>query len=303
MRKVLIIAFLMAGSLAQAQTGTWTNRGTSWGYDFSKQDGKLGLSVTGDGLKHISTAGAAPQFLPAPSSGSVHVSSIAGTPSFTLVGKGETAGLKINSSSKNGNSTKFAGYHIDQPTPVVNFSFNLTIDNNDATKENWYFVVGRTTPFFTEPLVGLAINKTGSSSNGAIFSAFRLITDVAKPELIRFQVRTQASLEEEVGWTGSNTSIFKKGGSYKIEVFNNNSNAEQSYTMAGGDKKLAKRSFHIWVNGKQVGADFSANGIPARKNLDAFTIMSRDASYTGTETNNTAAIVVNNVKLNYAASK
>ncbi len=302
MKKLLIIAFLMAGSFANAQTGTWSNPGTSWAYDFSKQDGKLGLSVTGDGMKYVSTVGSA-TFLSSPSSGSLLVSSVAGAPSFTLVGKGTNSGLKINSSSKNGNSTKFAAYDIAQASAVVNLSFNLTIDNNDATKENWYFAIGRTTPFFNDPTIGLAINKTGSSSNAAIFAAFRLITDFAKPELIRFQVRTQESLEDEVGWTGTNTSLFKKGGSYKIEMFNNNSSAEQIYQMDGQDRKLAKRSFHIWVNGKQIGGGFSANGIPARKNLDAFVMMSRDASYTGTETNNSAAIVVGNVKLNYAASK
>src|SRR5699024_1386335 len=114
-------------------------------------------------------------------------------------------------SSKNGNAVKFAGYDIANATPVVNLSFNVTFEKNDATKENWYFLVGRTTTFFTDPTVGLAINKTGSSSNGSIFSAFRVITDYTNPELLRFQVRTQNSLEEEVGWTGSNTSLFKKG--------------------------------------------------------------------------------------------
>lgn len=303
MKKTLLILSLLINGSVWAQTGPWTNSGSSWVYNLGKGDGTLGKNVKGDELHHVSTFGSKATFLPMPPSGSVMVSSVTGTPSFTLLGSGDAAGLKINGSSNNGSAAKFAGYDIQNATQVVNMSFTLDLEKTSATKENWYFIIGRTAALFNQPKMGLAINRTGTSSNTSIFACFRLILDPSKPDNMKFQVRTHADLADEVGWAGTNANVFKKGSSHKVEIFCNNSSAVQNYNMGGKDNSLDARSYHIWVNGKQVGGTYAGNGMPAKRNIDAFLIMSRDASMTGETVDNAAAITIKNVKLNYSATK
>ncbi|MNT74938.1 hypothetical protein D3C72_2137940 [compost metagenome] len=73
--------------------------------------------------------------------------------------------------------------------------------------------------------------------------------------------------------------------------------------MGEKDNSLDARSYHVWVNGKQVGGTYAGNGMPAKRNIDAFLIMSRDASMTGEIADNAAAITIKNVKLNYSGTK
>ncbi|ERJ57858.1 hypothetical protein [Sphingobacterium paucimobilis] len=301
-KATLFLAALCAVSLnSYAQRGEWTGSNTVWSYDMTKKTAGQD-SVGGDNLSLVST-GATEAFLPSPSSGSAIVTSTKGSPSF-IHQSGSNASVKVRAANEDGSPAKFSLFGIKEATPVAAISFTIT-PNHQAKKSDWYIVLGKEALFFKDGKTTLPINKTGSSPNAAVFASFRLQSSEGfgekAAEKYRFQTREQAELEDDITWANSNTNLFTRGKKHEVEIYANNTMGEQSYTLNGTTYKVPKRSYHLWIDGKKIGADFQANAVRRNQPLDSFLIMSRDAVSGSVGSKNASTIEVRDVKIKYAA--
>lgn len=304
MRKIttrIFIALCFSSLYSYAQKGDWEKPGGVWEYNMSKkmpgQD-----SISGDNLQFASSAGKE-TFLVSPPSGSAMVSSTKGNPSF-IRKSGSNAGLKIRGASTDGSPTKFAVSGIKDATPVMSISFTIKPDHN-ATKTDWYFVLGKSSPIFTDPGTILPISKTGSSPNGHIFASFRIQSNASFGDKAsnnyRLQLRQQPELEEDITWTNNNTALFNKGKSHQVEIYANNGATAQKYTLNGSEHTLPARTYHLWINSTQFGGNLPANAIRRNQPIDAFLLMSRDAVAGTDGPSNLSTLEISNVKVKYAS--
>lgn len=296
----LLMALSLCSLYSYAQKGEWSKLGSAWEYNMSKKMPNQD-SIGGNKLLFVSSEGKE-TFLVSPPSGSAIVASTKGSPSF-IRKSGSDASLKIRAANENGSPTKFAVSGIKNATPVMSIAFTIKPDHN-ATKTDWYFVLGKSSSIFTDQNTILPINKTGSSPNGYVFASFRIVTSTSFGDKTinnyRFQLRQHAELEEDITWVNSNNNVFTKGKSHRVEVYANNGNVAQKYTLNGTEYAVPAYSYHLWVNSTKFGGDFKANAIRRNQPLDSFLLMSRDGVENEGSPSNLSTLEISDVKVKYA---
>lgn len=248
MYKKAIIALLLAGSFTtQAQTNTWQ-------YDFGET-----VSSFNPNPGSISTS-----FLPKPGLNTskslkqvVRVRTGSdGSGAFNLVKTGadfiKGVGLEIIPAVAN---SKFSIYNIEG-TALSSITFQIKFDG--ANVGQFMFANGNSTD--KEDL--FQGNSNIKETNTEIFAGLRwTLTDANE---IKFYNRIDNK------WAAVKGLSFLKNTDYTVEVFSNNSNANQTYKKEG-ENIIKANTYEVWVNGKK--AITSSGGLVSGAIINAFLIV------------------------------
>lgn len=177
-----------------------------------------------------------------------------GTGEFNLVKKGANfikgAGLEIVA----GNTTsKFSLYNAGA-VAVAKTSFNIKFDDSSAGQ--WVFangVSGNSDDLFQG-------NSGVKETSNEVFAGLRW--NLSPANEMNFYTRNGMK------WANVKSFQFLKNTEYLIEVYSNNSAEEKKYTKEG-EHSLKAATYHVWVNGKRIPADFVTGGLDAGKSLNA----------------------------------
>lgn len=313
-RKLLLgLGLLLGSTFAKAQ---WASPASTWTYGF-----------TGATAATVSTAGTylstdASPFLAAPSSGIVRVGiPTSSNATFTVDPTANTLATIASSSG----SSKFSAYNIANATEVMSITFTIRFEQTGATKpaNNTAYVFssgynnGTSTLYSNSNAV-----YTSTNSNGNLFSAIRFLYNNTNDNFV-LSYRTTGTT------SAGNFSGALSGGAlvpntnYKIEVYQNNSSADKTYSHLVGSTTtqftVLKGCYHLWVTNLdattptpvryllsgnydlpkavETGADNTDLSIPENKKLDAFLI--QGSANTG---NYSRAILKGAVTLKYNES-
>lgn len=241
-----------------AEAGTFNSKGTTWIYNLGKGTGNAGDKFeSGESSKNSVSSTATPGFLAYPPSGFASVTTgINAGGSFRVIGKNEATKLTIDASS-NSSANKFSVYDISKASAVSSLFFTLSFNDNNPTNGAIVFGIGnaRGNNIFKN-----AASLTGADASG-LFAALRW--EFSTNNNVFFSYRT---LTNSYTYKLISPSVFKKTDEHKVELYLNNSLAEQTYTRGGKGYPLAKATLNIWVNGNLVSTDAGA-GIPASGEL------------------------------------
>ncbi len=211
-------------------------------------------------------------FLPAPSSGFAKVSIEPNTgASFSYSGKGEEMKLRTISSSSKATSTgpasisKFSVYGI-KSSAVASLFFTLDI-NGFAQDGEIMIPFGNTPANSGDNTVTFNNAKQMSEwwDNEHLFGAIKL--DVYDGVWMAYSYRkprsgkldTQAPKFEEL----KASTPFIKGKSHRVEIYSNNSEADQVYVRDGKTYIVAPQTYQWWVNDSRVVRDQENYNFPA----------------------------------------
>jgi len=323
MKKITLFLSIVFGLTTIESKAQWAETGNlknvTWEYSFT---GSGTVTSEGKGLEKTSTP-AQQDFLPKPPSGEVKIitneETGQGKSSFALNANGANSGLTLGHSSGKGlapAAAKFVAKDFAAKSKVMSVHFTLTpnstAENNQAI---WYFVVGASknssiTGKGAPPITGY------TTSDNSIYTLFRLRkTKAGGP--YGLQVRYNSGDEKKWGWQSVPASLLTNGKEAKIDLFFNNSDKPQSYTFNGETKNLPAEAYHVYINNEQKGATLQSmarnyspqdKSIGYTKDLEAFSIMSREGAHSGEKNaegkfiyDNSASLTINNLKVIHLA--
>ncbi len=245
-RKLLLFAasLLMSAGIANAQ---WTNN-AAWNYSFGTGTGTFTTLGTNSSSNAI-TAG----FLPITPSGNagVYINSAATSGSFTLNGD-ESLTEKL--ATANG-MVRFSVNSVAGATDVVMNSFKIKFSAPISTADagNYIYAIGN----HKGNLFNVTSNNSVYRASNELFTALRWTpTATANSTTIKFEYRIGSDASTTTTYSEINSTSFVKGNEYEVTVYCNNSSISQTYTVASTPYTLPTNTFHIWVGGVKLGADF-----------------------------------------------
>ncbi|WP_017258866.1 T9SS type A sorting domain-containing protein [Pedobacter arcticus] len=288
--------------------GNWLRPTTQWNYNSGTNsgDGILGGAPFTQGtIVNTTTFGGVKGFMPYPESGSVRLGGItdgAGKGKWWLTGTNEWSAIRF-ASSNSGKVAKLAMYDIDVATAIAKISYKLTFNDSTTTDANWQFAIGKTagTTLAANQINGTSgITGSGTASRPEIFAAFRWLMASA---VYTFSFRDKANASATTTFIDINSGFFKKGGTYNMEFYCNNSSASEKYIKGATEYAVPARSYHIWVNDEQLtyigSTNFLANELPADEVIDGFVFTSQ-TSKTGNSNNISAEMRLSNLQFDAA---
>lgn len=239
------------------EAGVWESKGTSWSYSLGKNTGNTGSKFeSGEQAKTSVSSTSTPGFLPYPSSGFAAVSSAANAGgAFKIEGKGDAAKFTIDAAVAGG-ANKFAVYEVAKAAPVSSLFFTLAFNENNPTNGSVILGFGNSRG---NNIFKNANSLTGADASG-VFAALRWEFSTNKAVFFSYRTLKDASYSYKL----INTSSFTKTGEHKVELYANNTAAEQKYNRGGRSYTIPALSFNIWVNGNmatsEAGSSFPASG-------------------------------------------
>ena len=324
MKKITSLIVLIVYGLcsAIAQTGNWSSPNINWSYNMGKPGitsgttGNNGIVSTSGTVstflqnaldkKAVGITGKSPKnFMPLAPSGTTVRILIAdarnGKENGTIGLDAATKTFKMNASSVN-NSNKLAFYKIAEAKPVAAISF--TINFNDAANNGtWGFNVGKNSAVDSKTRLFDGDGKIHPSRvNPDNFAS--LSWNLSSKEDIVFSYRTsddrRAAEKKDI-----TSSPFKKGGTYTVELYCNNTENTQTYQISAQTYQLPPRTYHIWVDQTQLEfgsgkKDFPASvgELEANTELSAFSFL----GYANTLPKpNSAEIILKDLAVKYTA--
>ncbi|GEM_PF-1339696 len=328
MKKNILFSLLILNALTfQSKAQQWAESGAlknvNWHYSFSGTEGTIVSS--GTGIEKISTP-LSQDFLPKPSSGEVKISTTeetgSGKVSFSLKGTCMTSYLKMVHTSGKGTSpapAKFIVKDFESQSKVMSVHFNVTPENTSGNHQAiWYVAVGQSGNSSVTGNGSPAITGYSTADNG-IYTVlrFRKTTLGGSYSLqARYNDGTQTNASTNWGWQNISGATLTNGTDAKIDLFFNNTGTAQFYTFNGETKELAAAAYHIYINNVQRGTS-SAEAARLTRNLaqqnqsvkytgdlNAFSIMSREAAYSRDAGNNiiydnSASLAISNFEINH----
>lgn len=327
MKKLLlqIVWLCLCVSFANAQN--WKTASTEWKYNFQgtrnpAETGTgsdiavgddiqillpVGSGTSGWGGTYTSTS-AAPGWLPAPGTGETAELKIYTAAEenarFTLK-RVDDDGLKVNSMdvllSRSANNNKFILRDMTGATGVAKFSVRFkthytkgskALANND---HNIWFVFGTNAANgYFQAVNTMQYNAPTNTQNSSVFAAFSF-NYIKDQDYFGLAVKSPSDGTKIADNNGSNpgigTSIKINGGDYLMDVYCNNSNANQSYTLGGEDKIIAAKTFHLVIDGGFIGTYAGVfSGVATDAPLNAFTMEAKNVGIIGTATNQGASV-------------
>jgi chitinase len=197
-----------------------------------------------------------PGFLPAPpyGYGRVFLPATSGG-SFELQPGANPPSLKVAASSTN-TPGKFSWYNIDEAKPIAALTFNL---NLNAALTNGQLII----PFGYSTTSSTVFNNTNqltSVNTPGVFAAIRL-------DFYGGNFATLSYRNATFGYTTINNTVFNKTGSYKIELYCNNSSAGENYKKGATTYALPPQTYNLWINDVLITGASSLTNFPATGEL------------------------------------
>lgn len=288
---------------ASWETGTLSNE--PWIFDLNTGTGVMGAvySATGGVPTGVISSPATPGFLPYPPRGLSKVALPATGEIFTLLGDS----IRINSGPTFG-PAKFSAFSIPGTSPVTSLFFNIRFNDSTSTRIQWTLSLGNNSTAGSARVYGNngALTTTGTVSNPEVFSALSWNINPAYPDTIRFQYREKPLATSTASYKTINTTHFRRGGTYNVEVYSNNLPTSHTYSRNGVNYTLPPRTYNVWADGvlfTYLGSpNFPANQLAAGTALDAFMFYGTNSNSnpvpTNTNGDNSAAITLSNIRLN-----
>lgn len=180
-----------------------------------------------------------------------------GTGAFNLVKSGadflKGAGLEVVAGTT---TSKFSIYNL--PTEgITKTSFNIKMDAANAGQ--WVFANGT-----SENSDDLFQGNSGiRETSTEIFAGLRWNLSAANE--VNFYYRNGTK------WSTVKGASFTKNTDYLIEVYSNNGAEAKKYNKEG-EQTLNVGTYHVWINGKRIPAEFVSAGLETGKNLNGFII-------------------------------
>lgn len=247
--KLLLSLILLASfKLVNAQ---WTNEvpSNAWVYNFTNGTARTITSgVTSGATIDDKTTNTSP-FLPAPPSGTARVYGLLNTgAAFTLDPVNNTL---THVSSLNTSVSKFSAYNANPASPVVTASFTINFGrvgaNAPADKHLYIWSLG-TRASSTNIYDNTSGVYTPANSNRSLFNALRFIysssTNAYTVAYRASGTTTTTTAESYVTLSGGTLSPDVP---YKVEVYCNNSAADQSYTKNSISYTVSSGTYQIWI--------------------------------------------------------
>lgn len=309
-RKLLCLLLLIGlGSATVFAQGKWSGENEVFNYGFeSVSGGKKSKFSGGSALaQSISASDGEVGFLPVPSSGTAKVSIEPNTgASFSLAGKGANTKLKAVASSSKATEaaaasiSKFSLYGI--PSTAITALF-FSLDINAFATEGQLVI-----PFGNTPTVAADNSNTFNEAKQMsewwdaehIFGAIKL--DIYEGPWMAYsyrRARTGKKDSEAPRFVELKAPTpFTKGKSHKIELYCNNSAADQHYTRDGKSFTVSPQTYHWWVNGERVPLDKDDYQFPATGETavgSAINSFSINTSGNGRPSPNTLEVVVSGI--------
>ncbi len=303
-RKLLLgLSLLLSASFAQAQ---WANN-VAYTYSFGTDAATYVPTPAGNGTKVAESTTSVKTFLPQPTSGGVRivvsVDATKSEPGGGIILNGDNT-LSVKQPGVAG-LTKFSAYNMNGATDVAKVELDVNF-NTDLVANNYQLGIGnnKNTLFYSVSSI-----YRGSTE---IFSALRWTFSAGNSVAFAYRKGSNASVTT---YTDINSSTFVKGTTYKLEVYCNNSSSAANYMEGITPVTLPSNTFHIWVDGVQVGGDFdrsieesnTSSGSPASPALGAGTSVAaaNGAALNGVvfhSANNAAkgTAVISNLSLTYS---
>jgi hypothetical protein len=190
-------------------------------------------------------------------------------------------------------------YDIAAATAVVKLSYKIAFNDSTTTDANWQLALGKTagTTASANQINGTGgITGSGTTSRPEIFTALRWM--MASGEYT-FSFRNKPNASATTTFIDVNANFFKKGGTYNMELYCNNSSAAEKYLKGETEYTVSARSYHIWVNDEQLtyssSANFPANELPADEVIDGF-VFTGQTSKSGNSNDISAEIRLSNIQ-------
>ncbi|WP_017260056.1 T9SS type A sorting domain-containing protein [Pedobacter arcticus] len=310
MKKTLLlaVAFTMGAIQAHSQFVNWENAGTNYVYDFSGnrapgQPASLEPIPT-DGYKETVTT-ASLGWMPAPSSGTAYLR-YSGAAEFNggykLVPFPNPTGLEVLIA--NGGPNKLSLIDAAGATEISRFSTTLKFGDS-GTKGLIRLMLGNTDGF-TSSGVFTSNSNLSSGTNADIFAALGILYGATGIKLIGRNNPTGS------GTTGTTypdvkSDAFVLGRNHELEVFMNNSVAEQEYTYGTNTITIPSKAYHVWIDGVQLDVAGAVNfpaaiggktEVPVNKVINAFGF----SHLSGDATTPTSTVTFSNIRFDYAVT-
>ncbi|WAC40717.1 T9SS type A sorting domain-containing protein [Pedobacter sp. SL55] len=245
MKKQLLLIFGMLFSI-NFLYAQWANNG-EWNYGLTTTPSTFSTVGT-NSSSNATTAG----FLPLTPSGNagVYLNASAASGSFSL-----TNDNKLIAQLPTASFARFSVNSVTSATDVVINSFKIKFSGaiNTADAGNYVYAIGKHSGNLFNP----ASNNNVFRSSAELFTALRWTPiATANSTAIRFEYRLGSDASSTTTYTTIDQTTFVKGGEYDVDVYCNNSSAAKTYTVSATPYSLPANSYHIWVNGSKIGADF-----------------------------------------------
>lgn len=289
----------------------WESGGASynepWVYNLNTGTGTMGsvyTSASGVAAGVVSSV-STPGFLPYPPGGIIRVGLPATGEVFTLMGDS----LKINSGPTFG-PAKFSAYSIPATSPVAGFFYTITFNDSTSTRIQWTLSLGNNNAAGSTGVYSNngGLTTTGTTSNPEVFNVLGWSINPVYPDTIRFQYREKPLASSTSSFKTINSTHFKRGGTYHMEIYANNLPDAHTYTRGGVNYTLPARTYNIWADGTlftYLGSpNFPANQLAAGTALNSFLFFGTNSNSNpvpnNTNGDNSAAITLSNIQMNLA---
>lgn len=232
---------------------SWADPYVTWKYNLSNATGITYTDSTSS-KQSISVKGT-PGFLPVPYYGYSRVYLPANCGGYFQLQPGATPAIKLAASSL-ATPAKLSWYNIDEAKPVAALRFTLSLN---AANTNGQLIV----PFGYSTTASTVFNNTNqltSANTPGVFGAIRL-------DLYGGSYATLSYRNSTYGYTTINNTVFNKVGTYKIEIYCNNSTSSVVYAKSGNSYNLPAQAYNVWVNEVRMQGPSSLSNYPATGEL------------------------------------
>lgn len=237
----------------------WTNPYVTWKYNLGSTASATFSDSTA--VKQSVSVKGAPGFLPAPYYGSSRVFLPASCGGYFQLQPGATPKVKLAASSTN-TPAKISWYNVDEARAVATVSYTLTLD---AANTNGQLIM----PFGYSTTTSTVFNNTnqltGTNTPG-VFGAIRLDFYGGSYATLSYRTNTYT-------YTVINNNVFNKVGTYKIEIYCNNSSGSAAYAKGGGSYTLPAQTYNVWVNDVMMQSAASIVDFPATGELSTGSVI------------------------------
>ncbi|ADY51276.1 hypothetical protein Pedsa_0700 [Pseudopedobacter saltans DSM 12145] len=325
----LLSALTIASFHTKAQ---WVESGNQknivWEYSFAGTTSTV--TNSGKGIEKTSTP-SSQDFLPRPKSGEVKIiageENGTGKSSFTLNNEGRPSLTMVHTSGRGfaPAAAKFIVRNFEVKSKVMSLHFSLKPGNTAENKQAiWYFIVGSGTNSSVGGAGAPIISAAGNVDKG-VYTLFRLRKAAVGGKYslqARYNDGTQPKADNNYwGWQTISGVSLTSDKETKFDIFCNNTDESQLYTVNGTQKTLPAKAYHIYIDGVQKGAGSNEAAKLVRNeggvdkdiyytgDLNGFSIMSREGAHSDLKNadgtisyDNSASLMISDLKIVHLAA-